>query len=492
MHTQHTLWMISVIAGILTCSLMAQGGNGLNILLFTADDLGYEAVGCMNEDLPDLTPNLDRFAREGMQFIHGHTTTPICQPSRSVLATGRYGNTSGMMGFVHMKQKMPTVMQTLREHGYITGILGKVRHSTPDMEYEWDFMNDQRELGAGRSPRRYQEFSREFFELSKQTGKPFYFMVNSHDPHRPYHDPEKPLRRAESPSQLFSPEEVQIPAYLPDLPEIRLEISHYCNSVRRLDDTFGGVMQALADSGLEDNTLVLFLSDNGSAFPFAKANVYYASSRTPWFVRYPLMIQPGSVDRTHMVSAIDFFPTVLESAGLPVPEAVDGRSFLSLLKGGEQTDRDYVFKQVDYLIGGPARPMRAIESRRYIYIFNPWSRVGAGYRNNNEGDTMKAMQEAAQNDGSIAQRIRFFRDRHPEEFYDLWKDPGCLNNLILQPEYAREIEKFRQHMNRWMVETKDPTLTMFIHRSLPERIEEEMKDFPSKRSLQPEAQLNRN
>jgi len=112
---------------------MAQGGNGLNVLLFTADDLGYEAVGYMNEDLPDLTPNLDRFAREGMQFIHGHTTTPICQPSRSVLATGRYGNTSGMMGFVHMKQQMPTVMQTLREHGYITGILGKVRHSTPDM-----------------------------------------------------------------------------------------------------------------------------------------------------------------------------------------------------------------------------------------------------------------------------------------------------------------------------------------------------------------------
>lgn len=486
------LWLALALATGVTCHPAAAAGGGLNILLFTADDLGYEAVGCMNEGLPDLTPNLDRFAGHGIQFHHGHTTTPICQPSRAVLATGRYGNTSGMMGFIHMKKRVPTVMQVLRDHGYITGILGKVGHSTPDLDYAWDFRRDYGELGAGRSPTMYYQYSRKFFEQAGTEGKPFYLMVNSHDPHRPFHNPDKPLRKAESPTRLYLPDEVGVPPYLPDLPGVRQEISHYYNSVRRLDDTFGKVMQALRESGLEDRTLVMFLSDNGSAFPFAKANVYFASSRTPWFVRFPGVVKPGSVDRTHMVSAVDFFPTVLEAVGIPVPDGVDGRSFLPLLRGEAQPERDVVFKQVDYLIGGPARPMRAIEGKRFLYIFNPWSRDGAGYRNNNEGNTMKAMMAAAENDPTIAERIRFYRDRHPEEFYDLLKDPGCLNNLILQPEYARKVEKFRQQMEKWMIQTKDPTLTMFTHRSLPERMQEKMKEFPSKRSLQPEAQLPKN
>jgi N-sulfoglucosamine sulfohydrolase len=460
----------------------------VNILLFTADDLGYEAVGCLNEGLPDLTPNLDRFARSGMLFEHGHTTTPICQPSRSVMATGRYGNTSGMMGFIHMKKEMPTVMQVLQDNGYLSGILGKVKHSTPDLEYEWNFEHDYRELGAGRSPQRYYDYSKEFFARSIQEEKPFYFMVNSHDPHRMFHNPDKPMRRAEAPSKLFLPEKVQVPSYLPDLPEVRLELSHYYNSVRRLDDTFGRVMQALEESGLAEQTLVLFLSDNGSAFPFAKANVYYASSRTPWFVRFPGVARAGSVEREHMVSAIDIFPTFLDAVGLPIPREVDGRSFLPLLKGEPQEGRDVVFKQVDYLIGGPARPMRAIEGNRFIYIFSPWSRKGAGYRNNNEGDTMKAMQAAAKNDAAIAERVRMFRDREIEEFYDLKNDPGCLDNLIENPEFASEVEAYRQRMKTWMEQTGDPALKMLNSRHSSEQLRNLIEAYPSKKSLKPEAQ----
>ncbi|MCF7849594.1 MAG: sulfatase [Kiritimatiellales bacterium] len=477
----------AMAAAMLPAAFVRAKAAQLNILLITADDLGYEAVGCLNKGLPDLTPNLDRFAREGMMFNHGHTNTPICQPSRATIASGRYGHTSGMMGFIHLKKKIPTIMQSMREQGYRTGVLGKVDHSTPDMAYKWDFVYDYGDLGAGRSPKLYHQYCKEFFVRCKKEGKPFYMMVNSHDPHRPFHNPDgRKMKDAEEPSKLFKPSEVVVQKNLSDLPQVREELSWYYNSVRRLDDTFGKVIQALEESGQRQNTLVMFLSDNGAAVPFAKANVYLASTRTPWFVQWPGVVTPGAVDREHFVSAIDFFPTVMEATGLPAPAGVDGRSFAPLLKGGKQDGRDVVFKQVDYLIGGPVRPMRSIQDKKYGYIFNAWSIKGANYRNNNEGLCMKAMQE----DPASAERVKMWRDRVVEEFYDLENDPGCLNNLAGNPEYKELADKFRTRMRTWMAETKDPAIGMFDDRSPIPKMQGYLKEeFPTKEALMPEAQL---
>lgn len=477
--------------GAVAASSLAQPvGNRLNILLITADDLGYEAVGCLNPGLPDLTPNLDRFAREGQSFKYGHTNTPICQPSRATIASGRYGSTSGMMGFIHLKKNIPTVMQSLREAGYMTGILGKVSHSTPDMDYKWDFMHDYAELGAGRNPQRYYQYCSEFFKQCKQADRPFYMMVNSHDPHRPFHDPNgRKLKDAADPSKLFSPDEVVVQKNLPDLPLVREELSHYYNSVRRLDDTFGKIIQALEESGLRDNTLVTFLSDNGASVPFAKANVYLASTRTPWFVQWPGVVAPGLTDNEHFVSAVDYFPTVMEAAGLPAPEGVDGRSFLPLLKGQKQDGRQVVFKQIDYTIGGPAVPMRCVQDKKYGYIFNAWSRPDAHYKNNNEGDCMKAMEAAAKTDPAMAERVKMWRQRVVEEFYDLEKDPGCLNNLINNPEYKEQAEQFRKQLRDWMTGTKDPALQMFDDRNSVSKMQAFLKSgYPTKESLMPDEQ----
>jgi N-sulfoglucosamine sulfohydrolase len=113
-------------------------------------------------------------------------------------------------------------------------------------------------------------------------------MVNSHDPHRPFYDPNGRAKNGEEvPSRIFKPEEMVIPSYLPDLPKVREEYANYFSSIRRLDDTVGRVLLALEDSGLASRTLVVFITDNGSAFPFAKANTYLASNRTPMLFRWP-------------------------------------------------------------------------------------------------------------------------------------------------------------------------------------------------------------
>jgi N-sulfoglucosamine sulfohydrolase len=427
-------------------------------------------VGCFGGQVPGLTPNLDAFASQGMRFERAHVNVAICQPSRGVLATGRYGHNSGILGFMHTDRDIPTIMQTLREAGYLTGVLGKVGHSTPRADYNWDFMHNQRELGNGRDPDLYYRYSKEFIERCRREDRPFYLMVNSHDPHRPFHIPGKPIAGAKEPSRTYRPDEVAVPGFVPDLPGVREELSYYLNSVRRLDDTFGKTMHALKESGLEENTLVMFLSDNGIAIPFAKCNTYLASTRTPWIVRWPGVVQAGSVDARHFISGIDFFPTVLEATGLPIPAGLDGFSFLPLLEGREQAGRDRVFTQIDMKAGGDAVPMRCVQNDRFGYIFNPWSDGKFYYRNNNEGLTMKAMVEAAQADPDIAQRVAMFRYRALEEFYDLASDPDCLHNLVEGPAHRNELEELRAELHAWMERTHDPLLPAFENRRSPEKL----------------------
>ena len=140
----------------------------MNILFIAADDLNCDSLGCYGSKVPDISPNLDRFAAQSMRFTRAHVTVAICQPSRGVLATGRYPHRSGVMGFMHTQRDIPTVMQTFCDAGYLTGVLGKVKHSTPHANYQWDFTHDQRELGAGRSPQRYYDYCCEFLQRCRQ------------------------------------------------------------------------------------------------------------------------------------------------------------------------------------------------------------------------------------------------------------------------------------------------------------------------------------
>jgi len=361
-------------------------------------------------------------------------------------------------------------METLRSAGYLTGILGKVDHSTPKVSYKWDFVHDQNELGNGRDPEIYYRYCREFLARCRREEKPFYFMVNSHDPHRPYHVAGKPIEGAKEPSKTYTPAEVAVPGFVPDLPGVREELGHYLNSVRRLDDTFGKTMQALKEEGFEGNTLAMFLSDNGIAIPFAKCNAYLASTRTPWIVRWPGVVKGGATDRQHMISGIDFFPTVLDAAGLPVPQGLDGFSFLPLLQGRAQSGRDQVFTQIDMKAGGDAVPMRCVQNHRLGYIFSPWSDGKFIYRNNNEGLTMKAMVEAAKTDPRAAERVRMFRYRTFEELYDLQSDPDCLNNLVDKADHKDDLDRMRNELHAWMKRTRDPLLPAFENRTNPKKV----------------------
>ena len=453
-----------VIAHVLLCSTLAQADKQPNILLFTADDLHAGSLGVYGGKPDGLTPNLDAFAAESMLFGKAHVNVAICAPCRAVIATGRYSHRSGAMGFMPAREDVPDIVTTLKAAGYHTGILGKFGHSTPKKSMKWDYYFDQKELGNGRNPNIYYQRSQVFLKQAKAEDKPFYFMVNSHDPHRPYCNPKKLTKGAAMPSRVYKPEEVDVPGFLPDLPGVRAELAMYLNSTRRLDDTFGKVMQALKESGEAKNTLVLFITDNGIAVPFAKCNTWFHSTRSPLLVRWPGVIEPGSRDDSHFVSVVDFFPTFMEATGVKGPAGLDGRSFLSLLKGKLQDDRTHVFTQIDSKAGGDAVPMRCVQDDSFGYIYNPFSDGKYWYRNNNEGNTMAAMMQAAKSDSTIQARIDLFRYRVPEELYDLKNDPDCLRNLINDPAHTKTLKALQTRLVGHLQRTDDPMLEAFHNR----------------------------
>lgn len=441
-----------------------------NVLLITVDDMDHYSLGATGCKIPGITPNIDALAAQGMLFEHAHITSAICQPCRSVLMTGRYPHRNGALGFQPINPDVPTLTESLRTAGYFNGIMGKVGHLAPRSKFCWDFVADKDEIGPGRDPGLYYKHSRAFLGQVRSADKPFFLMANSHDPHRPFPGSAQEAERMKrgnmkfpKASRYYKAEEVEVPGFLPDgIPDIRQEIAQYYSGVHRCDEIVGDVLRALKETGFEEDTLVILLSDNGMAFPYAKTNCYQRSTQTPFIARWPGRVKPNSVNRDDLVSGIDIMPTVLEAAGVELVRGMDGRSFLSLARGEKQEERDRVFTFITRTAGRNDYPMRCVRTKEFSYIFNAWSDGQTVFKNESQsGLTFKAMQAAAEHDEKVAARVKFFQYRVPEEFYDLQADSYELNNLIDAPEHKSTIDRMRAELLQMMMSTKDPMLEEF-------------------------------
>jgi len=437
-----------------------------NVLMIVADDMNWDSPGCYGGVAPDVTPNIDQLASQGMRFSHAYLNIALCTPSRSVMLTGLYPQNNGAEGFQRIRPGTATLPAHLSEAGYLCGIVGKPLRQQElfhwSVTYRWQGTGDE-DLW-GRDPAVYQRFAASFFQMAKASQQPFFLMANSHDPHTPYEreGSDEPLVERGTASRLYESDEVTVPGFLPDFPEVRSELAEYATTVRRLDDMVGGILEELERAGLAEDTIVIFLSDNGMAMPFAKSNCYVESTRTPLIVRWPGQVKTGTVDREHMVSTIDFLPTILEAVELPLDREVDGRSFLPLLHRESQNDRDAIFAQFNHIHGERPYPMRSVITREHVYLFNSWSNGEREYGINVWGPTFKAMERAAENDAEMANRCRHLVYRTVEEFYDLQRDPYCLDNLLAEgSQNDDDLERLRESMRDYMVKYNDPALVAF-------------------------------
>jgi N-sulfoglucosamine sulfohydrolase len=472
-----------------------------NIVFITADDMSYDSLGCTGCPLPDISPNLDRLAREGLLIDHCHVANTVCGPSRAAFITGTWPQRNGMMGHYAQPPKwfkasadITPISEILRSHGYYTGVMNK--HPTAK---GWDFDRNHLQTGLGRHPAKFEQLTREFLAEARAAGKPFFLHANSMDPHEYWAGQKEETKQwidmmmgnkpyetyangkpYPEPQITYAPQQIPVPPMWPDIPEIREDIYTYFNSVRRLDESVGAILRALEESGQAPNTMVVFISDHGIGREFAKWSVYPYGTRTPMIVRWPGIVRAGRHDRESVVSSIDLAPTFLEAAGVSVPKFMDARSILPIIRdasGSDREKRELVFASFDYMNNYAEqdakypqytrdlanrwdnyRPMRAIHGARYSYIWNGW----ADGRNKmpletSSGETIRRILRAT----GHSDRADFEAYRTREEFYDTAKDPGCMKNLIDDPAHARRIERFRAELRRTMQGTSDQELANF-------------------------------
>ncbi|AKJ63707.1 sulfatase [Kiritimatiella glycovorans] len=481
-------------AALVSVGAWAQSAPRMNVVIITTDDNDAASLGCFGNPLEGVTPHMDRLAAKGARFEHAHTTSPTCQPSRLSLMTGRYPQTNGNTGHADpLKPGVTTLAAELKKAGYFTALVGKEGNYVPAEAFDWDrhrLSADQWEpddgyWGMWRSPEGFYRGTKELIAEAKKAEKPFFLHLNTSDPHRPWpgHVTEvEHLRRMESRSGLeldplrpcprqYSPLEVPVPGYLPDLPGVRVDLADYYECLHRADLAVGRMLQAIEEAGARRHTIVICFGDQGMALPTSKQNIYPYSTRIPLLIDWPGVTKPGTVVGDTMVSVIDLMPTLLDGLGLPPVEGLDGKSVLPVLKGDPQAGRSRVFTSYNYALPGiQVFPMRAVQTREFIYIYNAWpgreNAQGQPLRYNGNYDALKpmawpSMLEAAKTDPEVAERVRFIARRAPEEFYDLRSDPDCLHNRIDDPEHREKIETLRRLLMRQMEETGDPLLKVW-------------------------------
>ncbi|MES2696283.1 MAG: sulfatase [Verrucomicrobiota bacterium] len=464
-----------ILAGIVALVCASSPGRAtaaadkLNVMIITVDDMSCDSVGVYGCKLKDTSPNMDKLAGQSMRFNHAYVQVGNCMPSRNVMFSGRYPHNNKVEGFYMIPNPgYPVMSDLMKAAGYFMGIRHKVSHSTPYSPYPaWDVILDTYPDGKPahlKSAEAYYATTKHGLSLAKKAGKPFCLNINIADPHKPFYNEPTP-NAPHVPSRVFTAKEVPVPGFLMDDMKVREELARYYSSVRRADDCLGQVLKALKESGEDERTVIFFLSDHGMPLPFAKTQLYFHSTRTPWMIRWPGVTKAGAVDDKHIVSGVDLLPTLLDIVGVKHPAGMDGRSFAPVLRGQVQDGRDYMVAEYNENSGGFRHPMRTIITKEYAYIFNPWSNGTRVMATATKGTaTYRRMQELAKTDPKMAERLKFFDCRVPEEFYNYAKDEDALENLIASPQHAAQRDRLIKMLEDWMVKTNDPMVSVFRNR----------------------------
>ncbi|MBK1876193.1 sulfatase family protein [Pelagicoccus mobilis] len=429
-----------------------------NIVLIIADDIATYDLGAYGNKTVQ-SPHIDRIAKEGIRFNNGFVTIASCSPSRSSIISGLYPhNTDAEQLHWEMTGDKTTFVRLLKEAGYWTGAAGKwhlgeaVKSDFHEVR-EADVSGYQipqggtggfKETMAGDARSGSQDWVPILKDRPKD--KPFFLWLASLDAHRPYSENIIP--------KPHSPDDVFVPPFMVDTPEVRKDLALYYDEITRFDTYIGAVMDELEAQGVDDNTLVLIMSDNGQPFIRAKTTLYDSGIKSPWILRWPAGIEAGLVSDS-VVSAVDIGPTFLELAGVKIPSEFEGHSFVPALQDPNTQIRKFAFAEKhwhDY-----NDQVRAVTTGEFKYIRNYLpNQMGTPSA---DGVRSPAYQEALALRGTgklnQAQKNIFLNPRPIEELYHCAEDPFEANNLAKDPEYADVLKTMRNTLREWQIVTND-------------------------------------
>jgi N-sulfoglucosamine sulfohydrolase len=436
----------------LLCLVVTLGASPRpNFVIIIGDDISADDIGAFG-NRAIRTPNLDRLAAGALVFDQAYVTTSSCSPSRCSIITSRYPHNLETAAELHgaLPPGLPLLPQLLRDAGYYTVQSGKAHFGEnpgrvvgPALAaFEVTGDGEREELHGGASgANRWVDRLRE-----RPRDRPFFMWFAAHDAHRAWD--------AESFAGLTRPEEVRVPPALVDTPETRADLAHYYDEIVRLDHYVGEVMRELERQQVLEQTVIIFLADNGRPFPRAKTRLYDEGIKTPLIVRAPgIASRPGRT--AALASSIDLAPTLLELAGLPRPETFQGVSLVPVLRDPAATVRDYVFAEQNWH-NFPAH-VRMVRRGSFVYLRNAWPDLPLPGASDTYYTPSADALKARRSGGALnALQADVFRQPRPaEEFYDLARDPWQQENLAARAEPPGELKELREAMDRWVRETGD-------------------------------------
>ena len=418
------------------------GASRPDIVMFIADDMSIKDSSAYgNTEIPG--PNMAALAKEGLTFDLAFATSPTCAPSRAALLSGCYNLRNGVMwNQQKAKPDMKKWPAYFHELGYEVVAIGKVSHYGHVTTYGFDyagFYNYHQDICIEKAVE---------WIAARKSEKPLCLLVGTNFPHVPW--PKK---------GMLTPEGVTLPARNADTPETRQARTHYVAAVSRADSDLGMVREAVRKH-LPADTLFVFSADQGAQWPFAKWNLYEAGLHVPLIVVWPGHVTAGR--RTNaMVSWLDILPTLLQAAGADPKTAapgIDGRSFLDVVLGKSETHRDRVFGTHSGDGDINFYPSRSVRLGSWKYIRNLDSTLEFHTHIDlrpQDTNYWPSWVEHARTDATIAELIREYHHRPPEELYDLSKDPDELKNLAGDPNHAADLSRLRAALDEWMKSNHD-------------------------------------
>ncbi len=447
---QHSFVCLSLLVLL---SSLTSAADRPNVLIIMADD-------CTFSDLPlyggqnAKTPNIDRLASEGLTFQRAYLCSAMCQPCRAELFTGQYPMRNGC-AWNHSASREGT--QSLPQHlgklGYRVGIAGKV-HVKPDSAFPFENIGGF-DPNCVRNPTQPHDLTDYRSFISRDDKEPFCLVIALVEPHVPW---------VMGDASQYAPKKIKLPPHIADTPRTRQDFGRYLAEITYMDGQVGEILDALQQSGRDDDTLVLFTSEQGSQFPGCKWTNWDTGVHTALVARWPGRIKAGAQTGA-LVQYSDVTPTLVEAAGGdPTKGGFDGTSFLQVLTGQSATHREFVYGMHNNVPEGPPYPVRSISDGNWHYIRNLrpdeiyiekhlMGTQGNGGLNNPYWGTWVWH---SQTDPRTYELVKRYTLRPAEQLYHTANDPAEMTNLAGKPEHAKIQRRLSAALDKWMASQGDP------------------------------------
>ncbi len=440
MNRQHVVKAVGPVLIFLATPLLAQGVSGQsprpNIVWIMAEDISTE-LACYGHPAVK-TPNVDNMARQGIRYTNAFCTAPSCTPSRNAMMIGVYQTRTDTQDQRRRGVILPEGMQPfthlLREAGYYTA-LGCGYSDKTDLNFKAEPLFDGNDW------------------RNRDENQPFFAQITLSITHRQNGTVWEEVRRASK--HPVDPERVELPPYFPDHPVCRLDWAMYLDSIEKMDTQVGQILERLEQERIADNTVVIFIGDNGRCHLRGKCWLYDPGLHVPLIVRWPDHVTPGSTN-DDMLSMIDIPATILDIAGVTLPSYLDGYPIL----GPRAKKRAHIFAARD-LIDEVMDHIRCVRTKRFKYIRNYTPENGyeeCEYVQNNR--PMLAVIKELDAEGKLtkAQQLILAKRKPKEELYDLAADPHEVNNLAPSPAHHDTLKEMQLLLDGWIVDTEDKGL----------------------------------